>query len=114
MPEMFKPMKLLVGQGLIDQVALVTDGRFSGSNNGLFVGHISPEAAEGGTLAIVEDGDEIAIDLYKGEINLLVDAKEIAARLNTWKPPIWEQNTGYLALYRRLVSGADQGAILKF
>ena len=94
--------------------ALVTDGRFSGTNNGCFVGHISPEAAEGGHLAIVKDGDEITIDVEKRELTLHVSDEEIKRRLAQWKRPEPKIKTGYLALYSKLASSASQGAIFKF
>lgn len=114
MPEMFKPLKLLTGRGLRKKVALITDGRFSGSNNGCFAGHISPEAAEGGPLAIVEDGDEIIIDVRNRNIELNVTETEINRRLQQWERPPRRIKRGYLALYSRLVESADKGAIFKY
>lgn len=87
MREMFKAMKYLYGRGLAKTTALITDGRFSGTNNGCFVGHISPEAAEGGPIAIVHDGDTIEIDVDNKQLNLLVPDEEIEARLKQWKRP---------------------------
>ena len=86
MREMYKAMKFLYGRGLAEQTALVTDGRFSGTNNGCFVGHISPEAAEGGPIALVEDGDEIVIDVPAGRLDLLVEEDELARRRAKWTP----------------------------
>lgn len=112
MREMYKAMKLIYGKGLALKTALVTDGRFSGTNNGCFVGHISPEAAEGGTLAIVEDGDLITIDIPSRELHLQVSDKEIKARLSKWQRPEPKFKRGYLALYSRLAESADKGAII--
>lgn len=114
MREMYNAMKYLYGRGLALSTALVTDGRFSGTNNGCFVGHISPEAAEGGPLAIVKDGDEITIDVEKRELTLHVSDEEIKRRLAQWKRPEPKIKTGYLALYSKLASSASQGAIFKF
>lgn len=113
MPEMFKPMKLLMGKGLAESVALVTDGRFSGTNNGCFVGHISPEAAEGGPLAVVKDGDVITIDIPEREIFLDVAEEVIEDRLKEWERPKPKNKRGYLGLYAKLASSASDGAILK-
>ena len=111
MREMYRPMKLLHGQGLDTRTALITDGRFSGTNNGCFVGHISPEAAEGGPLALVEDGDEITIDVYKKELTLHVSEEELAKRKEKWSftPKI---EHGYLGRYQALARSAAQGGIL--
>lgn len=112
MPEMFKPMKLLYGQDLNKSTALITDGRFSGTNNGCFVGHISPEAAAGGPIALIEDGDRIRIDVAARTIELLVSDEELEKRRQAWeyKPPVVE---GYLKRYARDVMSADQGGILR-
>jgi dihydroxy-acid dehydratase len=113
MREMYMAMKLLFGQGLALKTALVTDGRFSGTNNGCFVGHISPEAAEGGPLAIVRDGDPITIDIPARKLHLHVSDDEIKARLAKWKRPEPKFKKGYLALYSRLAESADKGAIIR-
>jgi dihydroxy-acid dehydratase len=113
MREMYMAMKLLFGQGLALKTALVTDGRFSGTNNGCFVGHISPEAAEGGPLAIVRDGDPITIDIPARKLHLHVSDEEIKARLAKWKRPEPKFKKGYLALYSRLAESADKGAIIR-
>ena len=113
MREMYKAMKLIYGKGLALKTALVTDGRFSGTNNGCFVGHISPEAAEGGPLAIVEDGDLITIDIPSRKLHLQVSDEEIKARLSTWQRPEPKFKRGYLALYSRLAESADKGAIIR-
>jgi len=113
MREMFKAMKLLYGRGLALKTALVTDGRFSGTNNGCFVGHISPEAAEGGPLAIVEDGDLITIDIPNRKLHLHIGDEQIRARLAKWRRPEPKFKRGYLALYARLAESADKGAIIR-
>lgn len=113
MPEMFAALQLLYGQGIGEQIALITDGRFSGANRGLFVGHISPEAMEGGPIATVRDGDPVVIDVPERLIRLDLDQEEINRRLAAWEKPAPKVTTGYLALYSRLASSAAQGAILQ-
>ena len=113
MREMAKPMKLLYGRGLALSTALVTDGRFSGTNNGCFVGHVSPEAAEGGPIAIVEDGDQITVDIPDRSLHLHVSEEDIKARLSRWQKPEPKFKKGYLALYARLAESADKGAIIR-
>lgn len=112
MPEMYKPMKLLEAGGLSESVALITDGRFSGGNRGAFVGHICPEAADGGPIAIVMDGDIIAIDLVAGTISLEISEEEMTRRLKIWTSPKPKVTKGYLSLYARIVSSADKGAVV--
>lgn len=112
MPEMYKPMKCLEGMGLSDSCALITDGRFSGSNRGLFVGHISPEATEGGALGLVENGDTISIDIPSRRLTLHVAEDILAARRACWKPVKKEVPRGFLRLYRRWALPAAQGAVL--
>ncbi len=114
MREMYKAMKYLYGRGLSKTTALITDGRFSGTNNGCFVGHISPEAAEGGAIAIVRDGDRIAIDVEERSLNLLVDEEEIARRLEDWKRPEPKFKRGYLGLYSKIAASGSEGAIMKY
>ncbi|MBT3254893.1 MAG: dihydroxy-acid dehydratase [Deltaproteobacteria bacterium] len=113
MREMYKAMKYLYGMGLNKSTALITDGRFSGTNNGCFVGHISPEAAEGGPIAIVKDGDKISIDVEKGTLHLHVPEEEIRERFKGWKPLGPKFKRGYLELYSRLASSAAEGAVIK-
>jgi dihydroxy-acid dehydratase len=113
MREMYKAMKLLYGRGLALKTALVTDGRFSGTNNGCFVGHISPEAAEGGPIAVVQDGDTITVDIPNRSLDLEVSDEEIKARLSRWQRPEPKFKKGYLALYARLAESADKGAIIR-
>ncbi len=112
MREMYTAMKLLYGRGLALKTAVVTDGRFSGTNNGCFVGHISPEAAEGGPLAVVEDGDLITIDIPDRSLHLHISDEEIQSRLARWQRPNPKFKRGYLALYARLAESADKGAII--
>lgn len=113
MREMYSAMKLLYGRGLELKTALITDGRFSGTNNGCFVGHISPEAAEGGPIAIVQDGDKITIDIPNRSIHLHIPDREIKSRLTRWRRPEPKFKRGYLALYARLAESADKGAIIR-
>ena len=113
MREMYYAMKLLYGRGLAKKTALVTDGRFSGTNNGCFVGHVSPEAAEGGPIAIVQDGDRIVIDIEKGSLTLDVPPEEIEKRLKSWRRPPQSELKGFLRIYARLASSASEGAVLK-
>ena len=113
MREMYIAMKLLYGRGLALKTALVTDGRFSGTNNGCFVGHISPEAAEGGPLAIVQDGDLITIDIPGRKLHLHVSDGEMGKRMAIWKRSKPKFKKGYLALYSRLAESADKGAIIR-
>ncbi len=112
MPEMFKPMKLLYGQGLNKCTALITDGRFSGTNNGCFVGHISPEAASGGPIALIKDGDRIEIDVINKKIELKVSDEELEKRRMEfhYEPP---KVDGYLKRYADQAKSADQGGILE-
>lgn len=111
MPEMFKPMKLLYGQGLAKCTALITDGRFSGTNNGCFVGHISPEAAAGGPIALIENGDKIVIDVEERTLELLVSEDELAERRKhfSYVPP---KVDGYMKRYLRDAQSADKGGVL--
>ena len=111
MREMLAPTSAVMGKGLGKDVALITDGRFSGGSHGFVVGHITPEAAEGGPLAIVKNGDAITIDADKRQINLELTKEEIAARLASWKPPKARYSRGVLAKYARQVSSASRGAI---
>ena len=111
MREMLGPTSAVMGKGLGKTVALITDGRFSGGSHGFVVGHITPEAAVGGVLAIVQNGDSIVIDAEKNEINLVVPADEIARRLKSWKPSPPKETRGALAKYAKLVSSASEGAI---
>lgn len=113
MREMYKAMKYLYGRGLAKTTALITDGRFSGTNNGCFVGHISPEAAEGGPIAVVQDGDQIEIDIPTRQLNVLVSPEELHQRLERWHRPEPRFRTGWLGMYCRLASSGAQGAVLR-
>ncbi len=113
MREMLGVTASVVGAGLGESVALVTDGRFSGATRGLMVGHVAPEAARGGPLAIVRDGDPIAIDVDAGTLTLDLDASEIDARLAAWQPPPLPYDHGVFARYRFLVGSASEGAVLR-
>jgi dihydroxy-acid dehydratase len=111
MPEMLKPTGAVIGAGLGKDVALITDGRFSGGSHGFVVGHITPEAQEGGTIALVEDGDIITIDAKKNSITLDVPEKEIERRRKAWKKPEYKYKKGILGKYIRLVSDATEGCV---
>jgi dihydroxy-acid dehydratase len=113
MREMLVPTSAIVGMGLDADVALVTDGRFSGGTRGAAIGHVSPEAMEGGPIAIVQDGDSIAIDIPRRRIALKLSDKEIAGRLAKWQPPRPKISKGYMARYARMVSSGGQGAVVK-
>ena len=111
MREMLSPTSAIMGKGLGKEVALITDGRFSGGSHGFVVGHITPEAFEGGPLAIVEDGDEITIDATTRELNLNISADEIQRRLTQWSKPAPRYTRGVLAKYAKTVSSASEGAV---
>ena len=113
MREMLSVTASVVGAGLGESVALVTDGRFSGATRGLMVGHVAPEAARGGPLAIVRDGDLIAIDVDAGTLTLELDDAEIATRLADWTTPTLPYGGGVFGRYRALVGSASEGAVLK-
>ena len=112
MREMLNPTSAICGMGLGESVALITDGRFSGATRGASIGHVSPEAAAGGTIALVEEGDLISIDIPQCKIQLEVSEEELARRKAAWGCPEPKIKTGYLARYAKLVSSADKGAIL--
>ncbi len=112
MPEMLTPTSAIAGAGLDRQVALITDGRFSGATRGASIGHVSPEAFAGGPVALVEDGDEIEIDIPGRSINLLVDEGELKRRAAAWQPRPPRYQAGLLSRYVKLVHGAETGATL--
>ncbi len=112
MREMLNPTSAIAGMGLDKDVALITDGRFSGATRGASIGHVSPEAAAGGPIGLVEEGDLIAIDIPAQSITLRVPDGELAARRAKWTCPEPKVKTGYLARYAKLVSSADRGAVL--
>lgn len=111
MREMLNPTAVITGMGL--KVALLTDGRFSGASRGACIGHISPEAMEGGPIALIKDGDKISIDIPQRKIELCVTDEELAARKAVWKQPEPKVKTGYLSRYARLVTSANTGAVMK-
>jgi dihydroxy-acid dehydratase len=111
MPEMLKPTSAIMGTGLGKTVALITDGRFSGGTHGFVVGHITPEAYEGGLIGLVEDNDLIEIDIAGHQINLLVDATTIARRKAVWKQPALNARNGILFKYAKQVKTAADGCV---
>ncbi len=113
MREMLTPTSAVAGMGLDKDVALITDGRFSGATRGASIGHISPEAAEGGPLALVQEGDRISIDIPARKLEILVDENELERRRVAWQSPEPKVKTGYLARYARLVAPASRGAVLQ-
>ena len=112
MREMLSPTSAIQGMGLGSSVALVTDGRFSGATRGASIGHVCPEAAAGGPIAFVEEGDKISIDINKGTIDLLVDEKTLSSRKAKFKAPEPKVKSGYLYRYSKMVSSASQGAAI--
>ncbi len=113
MREMLNPTSAIAGMGLGSSVALITDGRFSGASRGASIGHVSPEAATGGPIALIEEGDIIAIDIPANTINVKVSDDELAKRKEAWTPREPKVRTGYLARYASMVTSADKGAVLK-
>jgi dihydroxy-acid dehydratase len=113
MPEMLSPTSAIIGMGLGKSVALLTDGRFSGGTQGACLGHISPEAAEGGPIGLVVEGDMVFIDIPSKKIELKVDAAELELRRQQWQPPEPKITSGYVARYARLVTSGSTGAVLK-
>jgi len=111
MPEMLTPTSAIMGAGLGKDVALLTDGRFSGGSHGFIIGHITPEAAEGGPIALVRDGDPITIDAVTCEIRVEVPDAQLAQRRATWKAPAPKATRGVLAKYMRLVKSASEGCV---
>jgi dihydroxy-acid dehydratase len=113
MREMLSPTSALAGMGLDSEVALITDGRFSGATRGAAIGHVSPEAAEGGVIGLVEEGDIISIDMLEGKLELKVSEEVLKVRASKWIAPEPRVKTGYLSRYAKLVSSASTGAIFK-
>lgn len=111
MPEMLKPTSLIMGAGLGQDVALITDGRFSGGSHGFIVGHIAPEAYEGGMLALLENGDKITIDAINNVINVDLSDQEIAQRKVKWQAPTQKASRGTLKKYIKTVSSASTGCV---
>jgi dihydroxy-acid dehydratase len=113
MREMLAPTSAIVGMGLAESVALITDGRFSGGTQGPCIGHVSPEAASRGPIAVVKDGDSITVDIPNRKLEVRLTKSEIERRFKNWKPIPPKITTGYLSRYSRLVSSADRGAVLR-
>ncbi len=111
MREMLAPTSAIIGRGLGDQVGLITDGRFSGGTYGMVVGHVAPEAAAGGTIGLVAEGDEVTIDADRNLLHLEVDDATLADRRQNWKPRPPNYRRGVLGKYARLVSSAAYGAV---
>ena len=113
MREMLNPTSAIAGMGLGSSVALITDGRFSGASRGASIGHVSPEAAAGGPIGLIEEGDVIAIDIPANTINVKVSDEVLAERRAKWQPREPKIQTGYLARYAKMVTSADRGAVLE-
>ena len=113
MREMLNPTSAIAGMGLASSVALITDGRFSGASRGASIGHVSPEAAVGGPIALIEEGDIINIDIPNHTINVDVSDHVLEERRKNWKPREPKITTGYLARYREMVTSGNRGAILE-
>jgi dihydroxy-acid dehydratase len=113
MREMLLPTATLAGMGLADEVMLITDGRFSGGTRGGAIGHVSPEAARGGPIALVRDGDEIEVDVDARRVDLLVDEAELATRRAQFVPPELKYDKGVLGVYSKLVGSAANGAVME-
>jgi len=111
MPEMLTPTSVIMGAGLGSEVALITDGRFSGGSHGFIIGHVTPEAQEGGPIALVEDGDTITIDANTRSIDVEVDPTELNERRTAWTPPPLKATRGTLAKYIRTVKSASEGCV---
>src|SRR5690606_23146423 len=111
MREMLAPTSAIIGKGLGDKVGMVTDGRFSGGTYGMVVGHVAPEAADGGPIALVQEGDLITIDADRNLLELHVSDEELARRRAAWTPPPPRYTSGVLAKYARLVSSSSLGAV---
>ncbi len=111
MREMLSPTSAIMGKGLGEEVALITDGRFSGGSHGFVVGHVTPEAAVGGPIGVITNGDPITIDAERNELNLDIPEDELQTRLDAWTPPEPKERRGVLAKYAKLVSSASLGAV---
>lgn len=112
MRELSIPAAIIIGMGLGDSVAMITDGRYSGATRGPCIGHVCPEAYEGGPISIVQDGDEVEIDLEHRQLNILISEEELRERFKTWKRPTLKVESGFLSIYRKVVSSAKFGAYL--
>jgi len=113
MPEMLSPTSAIMGMGLGNKVALITDGRFSGGTRGACIGHVSPEAAEGGVIALIKNGDIISIDIPNKKLNVELSNEELKKRFNSLEPFNPKISKGYLGRYSKMVTSANTGAILK-
>ena len=111
MPEMLTPTSAIMGAGLGSDVALLTDGRFSGGSHGFIIGHITPEAQDGGPIALVRDGDRISVDATACRLSVDLDDAELARRRAAWKPPSSKAVSGVLSKYVRLVRSASEGCV---
>ena len=111
MPEMLTPTSALMGAGLGKDVALLTDGRFSGGSHGFIIGHVTPEAQEGGPIALVQENDIITVDVLKRTIDIEVSATELGKRQKAWTPPTLKTSSGTLLKYTRLVGSASKGCL---
>ena len=111
MPEMLKPTAAIMGAGLGKDVALITDGRFSGGTHGFVVGHVSPEAQEGGAIALIQDGDVITIDAEKNTISVALSDAELNQRRSQWQKPPLKVSRGSLYKYAKMVSSASEGCV---
>ncbi len=114
MREMLNPTSAIAGMGLGSSVALITDGRFSGASRGASIGHVSPEAAVGGPIALVEEGDIISINIPENKLDVLVPEEELDRRRAAWQPREPRVSGGYLSRYRELVTSGNRGAVLEF
>jgi dihydroxy-acid dehydratase len=114
MQEMLSPTSYIMGRGLGNSVALITDGRFSGGTRGACIGHVSPEAAAGGPIGLIEPGDHITVDIPNRQLMLHVDDAELARRKADWKPQVRQNLPSYLSRYTRMVTSGSQGAILQW
>ena len=112
MQEMLSPTANIVGMGLGDEVALITDGRFSGGTRGACIGHVSPEAAEGGPIALINNGDIISIDIHARTLNVKISEEELNHRRAMWKPRRPKIEKGWLGRYARMVTSGSRGAVL--
>ena len=113
MREMLNPTSAIAGMGLGSSVALITDGRFSGASRGASIGHVSPEAAVGGPIALIEEGDIICVDIPNNSLNVKVSDEELAKRKENWVPKEQPELKGYLKRYRELVTSGNRGAVLE-
>ena len=111
MREMLSPTSAIMGKGLGDKVAFLTDGRFSGGTHGFVVGHITPEAYDGGPIALINEGDLISIDATTNQVNIDLSDEELAKRKESWQCPVQEEEGGVLDKYRSLVTSASEGAV---